>query len=126
MANDSDPRSGIEQNATYGHNARACMRHLDLFEIPIAFNSRSCSADSALLFALPEKERWAALAAESILTGLRAIDWQEWTLAARCWAQACEYRGRNGGFLPASLSDALGALRNACERRIYPDGQEAA
>lgn len=101
---------------------RSCIRTLEQRGITVSFAMRSVSIEGDFWTLLDgDKDRYLYLAADTILTGLRAANWGEWKLACRCWAQACEYRGRHGGFLPSHLSDALGELRNRCESVLPAD-----
>lgn len=68
--------------------------------------------DLASVIRCEGKERYPVWAAESIVWTCRRLRAKEWREAVRGMAQIFEYKGRNGGFLPAGLSDHANMISN--------------
>ena len=66
------------------------------------------------------KDRWAVWASDALAWTARRLRMGELREALRGYGQLCEYRGRNGGFLPVGLSDHVATIQNALEDAIKP------
>jgi hypothetical protein len=63
-------------------------------------------------------EKWVIWAAETIVWTVRRLRAGENREALRGFGQLKEYRGHNGGFLPAGLSDYVTVIQNELEGRL--------
>lgn len=77
--------------------------------------------DSVEVLSFAGKDKWAVWAADSMVWTARRLRAGEYREAMRGWGQIREYTGRNGGFLPAGLSDHVYAIQNALEARLRGD-----
>lgn len=92
--------------------------------------ARSCGYEGALddiavtFHEYAPRDKWSVWAASALWRAFKDLsDPREGALLAfRGLLLAKEYRGSNGGFLPAHLSDALMALRNHLETYFRQEG----
>lgn len=63
-------------------------------------------------------DKYVVWAAETIVWTVRRLRAKENREAVRGWGQLCGYKGQNGGFLPANLSDACGVIQNKLEALV--------
>lgn len=68
------------------------------------------------------KDRWEVWALDSVIFACECLESLDPIGALRGLAQAKEYTGRNGGFLPAYIADAIRSVQDELERAICRGG----
>jgi hypothetical protein len=76
--------------------------------------------DQVTLIGADRPDRWVLWVCECLVFCARSLRKKQHREALRGWGQVREYIGRNGGFLPAPLSDHAVTIQNALEELIAP------